>query len=264
MRKLYIIPMLEEIEKSLEISKKYNACFEYNDFYFPNILDDDKMIDDIISEYKKLNRDTSQDILHGAFFDVTINSYDNKIFKVSDERIRKSIDIAQRLGCNKVVFHTNIIPNFHSKYYIDGFIEKHKEYWLNIIKEFKNIEIYIENMFDMSFNILKGLMEAINNDRIKICYDHAHRSVFDKSDDNWIIELKNDIRHIHINDNDKECDIHLPIGNGIINYQKFNDDITKANIEPSILIEVNKPEDQITSIEYLIRNKIYPFNEVKA
>lgn len=261
MRRLYIIPKLDEIEKSLEISKKYNAYFEYDDFFWPDVISDEAKIDKIVNTYLALNRDTSQDILHGVFFDITIHSYDKEIFNISDKRIRKSIEIAQRLGCRRLVFHTNIIPNFHSKYYVDGFIEKNKEYWLNIIKEY-DVEIYIENMFDMSYNILSGLMNSINNDRINICYDHAHRNVFDKSNDNWIEYLKDNIRHIHINDNDKVCDIHLPVGKGLIDYNEFNDLIIKANIEPSVLIEVNKPEDQIASIEYLINNKIYPFNEV--
>ena len=262
MRSLYIIPKRDELEKSLEISQKYNAYFEYDDFFWPDIISNDEKIDEIINTYLSLNRDTSNDILHGVFFDITIHSYDKEIFDISDKRIRKSIEIAKRLGVSKLVFHTNIIPNFYSKYYVDGFIEKNKEYWLNIINEY-DVEIYIENMFDMSYNILKSLMNSINNDKIKICYDHAHRSVFDKSNDNWIEYLKEHISHIHINDNDKLCDIHLPIGKGKIDYNEFNNSIINANIFPSVLIEVNNPEDQIASIEYLIKNKIYPFNEVK-
>ena len=119
MRRLYIIPKRDELEKSLEIVNKYNAYFEYDDFFWPDVISNDEKIDEIINTYLALNRDTSNDILHGAFFDITIHSYDKEIVAISDKRIRKSIKIAQRLGVKKLVFHTNIIPNFYSKYYIN-------------------------------------------------------------------------------------------------------------------------------------------------
>ena len=38
--KYYVIPDLDNIEKYLELSKKYNLGFEYNDFFMPKLLDD--------------------------------------------------------------------------------------------------------------------------------------------------------------------------------------------------------------------------------
>ena len=53
MRKLYIIPNASHIEKSIELAERYGAGFEYNDFFIPEILDDEKIQSDIINKYNK-------------------------------------------------------------------------------------------------------------------------------------------------------------------------------------------------------------------
>ena len=73
MGNIYFIPDANNIEKSLELSRKYNGYFEYNDFMIPSVLDDEKRIAELIAFYKGLDRDRSQDTLHGAFLDVTVH-----------------------------------------------------------------------------------------------------------------------------------------------------------------------------------------------
>ena len=51
-RQWHIIPEYENIEKSLEVAKKYNAVFEYNDFFLPSVLDDVKKQKEIIDTYR--------------------------------------------------------------------------------------------------------------------------------------------------------------------------------------------------------------------
>ena len=70
----HIIPKLNQLDKYLELSKKYDLGFEYNEFFIPDILDDEKTLNNIISEYKKLNR--KNDTLHGVLFDIVLDSRD--------------------------------------------------------------------------------------------------------------------------------------------------------------------------------------------
>ncbi len=48
MNRLYCIPSLEQLGDFLEFSEKYQAGFEYNDFYMPDLLDDSAAIQRII------------------------------------------------------------------------------------------------------------------------------------------------------------------------------------------------------------------------
>ena len=55
MKSLYIIPDRNDIDKSVEIATRYNACFEYNDFFEPNILDNKQEIDRLVKLYLSVN-----------------------------------------------------------------------------------------------------------------------------------------------------------------------------------------------------------------
>jgi hypothetical protein len=114
MHRIYIIPDRTNISESLRLAETYNACFEYQDFFLPHVLDDEQTKNEWISFYRALPRDRSQDMLHGAFLDVTVHSADKYIRMVSEHRIRQSLDIARALQIRGAVFHTNTIPNFKS------------------------------------------------------------------------------------------------------------------------------------------------------
>lgn len=261
MKDLYLIPDLNNIEKSLYISEKYNTYFEYNDFFKPSILDDNCKIEKIIDMYKSLKRDRTKDTLHGAFFDITIFSSDKKIKEVSEHRVKQCLDIAKELDINAVIFHTNYMPGFKSKHYLDNWIEKNYHFWNEMLLKYTCLNIYMENMFDDEPYLLYELAKKMeNNNRFGICFDFAHANLTNIPINDWVDKLYKFIKHIHINDNDGISDLHNEVGNGSINWKDVNNLINKYKISPSTLIEVNSAEKQELSIEYMRRNKIYPLN----
>ena len=76
MKKISCIPNLKEIHQFLSFSSQYDAAFEYNDFYLPQMLDDRIATERIIRAYRDTGRDLSQDTLHGAFLDICVDSAD--------------------------------------------------------------------------------------------------------------------------------------------------------------------------------------------
>ena len=106
MERVLIIPNINNIDKSLELAKKYNLGFEYNDFFEPDILDDAKKLEELINAYKQYELPLGS-TLHGAFYDVIPFSRDKKIKDISIERINQSIEVARKLGVTAVIFHTN-------------------------------------------------------------------------------------------------------------------------------------------------------------
>ena len=78
MMKIYVIPNLKEIDKWVSLSKDNDLGFEYNEFYNPHLLDDDKLLNELINKYDKLNR--KNDTLHGNAFNLRVinNSITNK------------------------------------------------------------------------------------------------------------------------------------------------------------------------------------------
>ena len=241
--KYYVIPNLKELDKYLNLSKEYNLGFEYNEFYEPALLDNDELLNKTIDNYKKLGR--SGDTLHGVFYDITLDSSDPMIAKISLERVKSSLDIASKLNCKGVIFHTNYITWMKTDWYRKNWVNKHKEIYLKLIEEYKDLEIYVENMFDLDPYLLGDLMHEINHERIRVCLDIAHASISKVDLDEWFRVLGKYIKHIHINDNDKIIDSHLELGKGIIDYKNAYKYINKLPLDTSILIEIKDYEKTI-------------------
>lgn len=261
MESLYIIPDRNNLDKSIEIAKKYNACFEYNDFFEPTILDNKQEIDRIIKLYLGIkDKNNNKDTLHGAFMDITVFSHDKKIREISIKRVMQSLEIATQLNCKAVIFHTNYLPNFLISSYYDKWVVENTMFWSGIIKQFPSIDIYIENMFDFNPKMISMLAQSMKDEkRFGVCLDCGHAFLSGTPISDWIDELSPFIRHLHFSDNEKVDDFHLQIGKGFINWLEVSNKIKQKNINSSVLIEIQDVEKQISSIEYLKENKIYPF-----
>jgi sugar phosphate isomerase/epimerase len=260
MGKLYIIPNAACITESLALAEKYDAHFEYNDFYLPGVLDDEKRVNELIAFYASLPGDRSKNTLHGAFFDVTIHSADPEIKAVSDKRIRQSMEIARRLGVGAVIFHTNLIANFKNNFYIDTWVKENAAYWRALSADYPGVSIYIENMFDEDFRPITALMEALSDVKdVSACFDYAHAALFGSDMEAWLRALLPYAAHLHINDNDGVADLHYALGKGVMDYDLLNREIARLGARPTVLLEMTDVSAQELSIEYLRENGIYPF-----
>lgn len=257
MGRIHFIPDRDRIEESVAHAERYNACFEYNDFMEPNVYLDKEKAREIIDFYKQIDRDRTNDTLHGAFYDVTVHSTDEDIRKISKTRIYQSLDIARELGVKGVIFHTNFIPNFRLDYYRECWLKRNVDFYTKACMEYKDLEIYVENMFDEDYDMLLMLakqMKEIPN--FGVCLDYAHAASFGENPVKWLEELMPYIKHMHINDNDLRDDLHLAIGNGQIDWSEFFSTVKRLNYDSSMLIEVKELENQETSIRYLKDNNL--------
>ena len=252
MRRISIIPQRDNMEESLRLSKEYNANFEYNDFFLPFVLDDEEKKKEIIDFYKSIDRDRSEDTMHGAFLDVTLHSTDDRIREVSELRVRQSMEIAKELGIRGVVFHTNMIANFKDAVYMKKWVDTNVAFYKKLLQEYPGIYVFVENMFDFDPDMLLALAKEMGSEpHFGICLDYAHATISKVEAKKWFEVLKPYIKHMHINDNDLKNDLHMAIGTGNINYKELKELLESCEIEPSILVEVSKLEDQEASLVYM-------------
>ena len=268
---LLLIPDPDRIEDSLELAEQYGACFEYNDFYDPVLLDDREKTKERLRLYQALGRDLSGDTLHGVFYDVTIHSDDPQIRRVSERRVYQSMEAAAELGVKGVVFHTGLIPNFTSSFYLDAWLSRNVRFWAKVREDFPEQEIYLENMFDRSPDMLAAFAKETGTvtSGVGVCLDYAHVHVFGEAAgkdaekiqeaDLWMDKLAPYIRHIHINDNDGRVDSHEAVGDGIIDWDHFTERIKRSGITASVLVETRPMDKQRRSLEYMKEHAIFPF-----
>ena len=252
---IYVIPDAERQQEYVVFSRQYGLGWEFNDFMIPSVLDDEEEKARIIGIYRSVDK-PAQLNLHGAFLDVTVHSSDSRIREVSDFRIEQSINIARALGCRKVIFHTNTIPNFIDKFYCDDWVRKNAEYWTDKARRNPDVDLLMENMFDMTPELMARLAEEIRDVRnFGLCLDYSHASIFCKCEngaDRFVEKLAPYVKHIHINDCDLQHDGHLPIGDGMIDWDRFAEHYAERLSGATILIEVKGLERQKRSLEFLL------------
>lgn len=222
MAALYMIPDARNIEECEVFSKEQGLCYEYNDFFRPALLDDKTALEEKIAFYQALGRDFSGDTMHGAFFDVTVFSYDAKIREVSLLRMRQSLEIAKRLGLRGVVFHGNYFPFLRGEAYDTGWLTYTEEAIRALAKEFPETEIFMENMFDDTPVMLEKLAERLADvDHFGICLDYSHALILSGVGQTWFERLGKYIRHIHVNDHRFAGDVHMVPGTGMTDWEEF-------------------------------------------
>lgn len=251
MKKFLIIPHLDEIEESLALAEEYGFGFEYNDFFSPDMLDDKQRLESTIARYKA-NPLPDRCTMHGDFFDVLIFSEDKLIREISEKRIHQSIAAALEIGAEGVVFHTNHNPMLTADFYVNNWLKCNVDFWSAVTEQFPQINIYIENMFDTSPDMLARLAKELSGCKnFGVCLDYAHAAAFGGGTDRWISMLAPYIKHMHINDNDLKDDLHLAVGDGQIDWLKFKEYYFRYFTDCTVLIETSDISRQRKSAEYL-------------
>lgn len=262
MGQLYMIPDRNRMEESLSLAEDYHAAFEYNDFFNPAVLDDQKKIEELVSFYCRQPHDRRKDTMHGAFLDIIIHSEDPLIRKASELRIRQSMDIARDMELRGVVFHTGRLHGFRAKTYLENWLDVNEAFFRGILEEYPKQQIFMENMFDEAPDILAQLAQRFQDEpRFGVCLDYAHAAVTQIAGEQWLEALSPYILHMHINDNDKINDLHQEIGTGQIDWHAYDREMRRFGVNTSVLIEMKNLECQRHSIEYLKKNKLYPFTD---
>ncbi len=257
MSKILIQPY-ESLKNYQHLISKRNFAFEIIDFAFPDILD---------TNYKKILKDyITYDVdkklyysMHGAVYDLYINSPDKKIKQISINRINQCLEIAQILETKFIIFHTNYYPMMGFKRYYENWVKSHVEFWSNIIDNY-NFTILLENMWDFNPKWLSEVINEVNSSKLKVCLDTGHCNVFSRvSMVEWFEKLNDHIVYIHISDNNGEKDEGNPPGQGNINWKLFNSLVQNYCQKPDVVLEVTDMKKINEAINFLEKNHIYPF-----
>lgn len=257
MKKILIIPDRNHLEECLEWSKRYHLGFEYNDFFLPAVLEDEVQTQRIINEYLKYGL-PEYTTLHGAFYDVIPFSADLRVREIADLRIEQSISAAKRIGAKAVIFHTNYNPFLNAESYVKLWIKTNVEYWSGVLERHPDVNIYLENMFDTTPDILEELSERLcSYTNYGVCLDYAHASLSQTPPEIWAQRLSSFVKHIHINDNDLVCDLHQAWGDGKLNRESFYECYEKYMKDATVLIETTPMENKIRSLEVMEREGFF-------
>ena len=231
------LPFIREEKLNLEI---YFGSRRFDDFKKRDLIKLKNMLD-----YNP------QLTIHAPFMDLSPGAVDPKIGEITSKRFSDVLDFAGILKSKIVVFHSGY-DKWKYDDRVDIWLEGSLETWVPLTKkaEALGVKIAIENIFEDEPSNLKLLMEGVDSKNFGICFDTGHFNLFSRvllSD--WLKMIKPYIIELHLHDNTKNADSHLPIGEGDFDFRMLFRELQGKNC--IYTIEAHTKEDTIKSLERL-------------
>lgn len=220
------------------------------EIYFPSSSLDSLKYDDIKRLRDNLDYGPSLSI-HAPFMDMSPGAVDSRVRVVTLERFSHIMDIAEILSPEVIVFHSGY-EKWRYAQRVDIWLEGSIITWPSIIERaaVTGVKIAIENIFEDEPSSLNLLMKELHSKNFGICFDTGHCNLFTKvSLGEWLKSLKPYIFELHLHDNDKTFDQHLPVGEGTFDFDKLFAELKGNNC--IFTIEAHTPEKVLRSMERL-------------
>jgi len=255
-------PTFPDHNQYVELARDYDLGFELIDFALTMNLDDKQELQRRMEFYKNLDHDIPLISLHGTYHDMRLSSIDPRIRQVAEERLELNCRIAYELGIERVIFHTNYVPQNTDERYFDYWVERNEEFCTRMVEEY-DLEILLENVFDFHPRVLARLMESVKSDKINLCFDIGHFNVHSRVPLNrWFSVLNANITYLHLNDNYGSQDRHNIAGRGSIDWRELTELIAEYGLDPEAVLEIDigTPSSVEKSIEFFQQHNFYPWS----
>lgn len=200
-------------DESYLLAKEFGLGIEVHDFFFPKVMDNPQLHKESI---KQLLGGIKLRSIHGPFSDLVPASCDTKIIEVCKSRFTSAFETAKELNAQHLIFHTGFIPK---TYFPKDWLNNSIKFWSDFLSDKANdIEIHIENVYEDDLNLIKDLVDAVDNPKFSVCLDLGHVNAnSSKTLTHWIAGLNDRIRYVHMHNNYGESDDHFGLWKGQIN-----------------------------------------------
>jgi sugar phosphate isomerase/epimerase len=188
---------------------------------------------------KVLKEKQLENTLHGPFMDLSPGGVDRRIKEVTIDRFLRTIELAQYFKPKMIVFHPG-----YERWKFDGniklWLESSLQTWRPLVKkaEETGLTLAIENVFEEAPDSIRNLLEEIHSPHFRFCFDTGHHHVFSKTPlPVWMEALGEFLGEVHLHDNHKEMDEHLPVGEGGFDFNQFFTLLAQYELNPLYTIE---------------------------
>lgn len=216
----------------------------------------EEQLDEQIEEVKRsLGTYQGMIALHGSSYDLNPGSMDPKVIELTKYRYLQSIQISQSLNAQYVIFHSTMNPLLKATHIRKNKLDNQILFWKDLINEIKDthITILLENEYDETHEEILYLINEVNSQQFKVCFDVGHALAYSKQSlEKWISYLGEEIAYIHLHFNDGVHDLHRsPTNEEITNFFQI---LEKKHLNPIITLEyhVHNLNDELTRINELL------------
>jgi len=152
-----------------------------------------------------------------------------------------AFDTATEFGAKKATLHSEFLPSgiqerqVHTAKTIESVRRLHKE------AENRGLELLVENFNASSFSI-KDFKQLFSEIDMGMTFDVGHAFTADgEGMENYLAQFRKRVKHVHLHDNDRRADQHLPLGAGKVDVARAVKEI-KAFYDGTITLEVHSAD----------------------
>ncbi len=236
--------LLEQCDLILE--KRINP-----EIYFNAEALDSYRSDDVVRLSAALRAHGLSITMHAPFMDLSPGGVDSKIRHATSERLEQMLKVATIFKPLLIVFHSG-----YNKWFFDGnvdlWLQQSLITWRPLLAQAESagIPIAFENVFEEEPLSLARLLVTLNSPLCGFCFDTGHFNLFSTvSMQEWFHSLGIYLKSVHLHDNLKTFDDHLPMGEGTIDFDLFFRLIREHRIDALFTVEPHKLEHVEPSIK---------------
>lgn len=181
--------------------------------------------------------------IHSPVWNVNITAESSHIRKASIQAYKDSIVFASKAKANHLVLHPGFVD---TKVFSKELAKKRSIEAINELDSFNKdygVTLLIENVGNNSTGIFteEEYIDLINilPENIKFILDTGHANITNWDMPNIIGKMKDRLKAFHLNDNDGIGDIHLPMGEGTIDWKILFDSIKRSEYNYDLILEYN-------------------------
>lgn len=210
---------------------------------------------DLLAYHKTQLQGFGGDIgLHGAFYDMNSASRDPEVVALTKKRYRQNLAVAGELGARYLVVHLNYLGPMNLMGYHADWHQRQIDFWNDFVKEVESagIPVLLENSWENTPDIIIDVINEVDSPYLRTCLDVAHATLYSKlSFQDWATAFEPYLGCCHMNNHDGKHDLHLALGEGVINYREVLAHLGCMKREPYYCLELPSLYSISTSLEYL-------------
>jgi sugar phosphate isomerase/epimerase len=158
---------------------------------------------------------------HAPYIDLSPGGVDREIRHITEEKLKKAIEIAQLIRARGLVCHGGY-DRWRFGDHEELWLENSMGTWTELLKESGELPLMIENVFEQTPRTILALLDGFREKNLWFCFDTGHFNLFTTLPlEEWLLPGRDRLREFHIHDNHGKSDEHLPVGRGAFPFKEL-------------------------------------------
>lgn len=190
----------DKLTEKVILPHQGDVAYELMDFSDSRVLDNKDLVVEKVRRYLQLGLPAGS-MMMGAFEDLSIFSYDEKIRSISFGRMRQCLKIAQKLALDAVVFYLNIPGYLENSSDLLEILSSTCKQLSTILEAFPEVRVCFENRLEASPKLFVEIFKRLEKSKnIGFCLNYSRAALSCATPEKWAASLRPYLHSLRIFD----------------------------------------------------------------